>query len=184
MDINIPDRADTAMDQLAPISRQIWDAKYRLKEVDGTPVDLTIEDSWRRVARTLAAVEEQPGLWESKFFRALQDFRFLPAGRILSGSGSGRRVTLFNCFVMGNIEDDLGRIVHHLSEAALTRLRQAGAAKLRFVCLLAAPEGLQVLHREHPDGPVVTAAIDRQLDEHGYIRPGLGDAGDRLYGTK
>lgn len=68
--------------------------------------------------------------------------------------------------------------------AALTRLRQAGAAQLRFVCLLAAPEGLQVLQDEHPDVPVFTAAIDRGLDEHGYIRPGLGDAGDRLYGTK
>lgn len=68
--------------------------------------------------------------------------------------------------------------------AALTRLRQAGATQLRFVCLLAAPEGLQVLQDEHPDVPVFTAAIDRELDEHGYIRPGLGDAGDRLYGTK
>ncbi len=72
----------------------------------------------------------------------------------------------------------------HSAAAALTRLRQAGAAQLRFVCLLAAPEGLAVLHDEHPDVPVFTAAIDRGLDEHGYIRPGLGDAGDRLYGTK
>ena len=72
----------------------------------------------------------------------------------------------------------------HSAAAALSRLRQAGAAQLRFVCLLAAPEGLAVLHDEHPDVPVFTAAIDRCLDEHGYIRPGLGDAGDRLYGTK
>ncbi len=72
----------------------------------------------------------------------------------------------------------------HSAAAALTRLRQAGATQLRFVCLLAAPEGLAVLQQEHPDVPVYTAAIDRQLDEHGYIRPGLGDAGDRLYGTK
>ncbi len=72
----------------------------------------------------------------------------------------------------------------HSAAAALTRLRQAGAAQLRFVCLLAAPEGLAVLGREHPDVPVFTAAVDRQLDEHGYIRPGLGDAGDRLYGTR
>ena len=72
----------------------------------------------------------------------------------------------------------------HSAAAALTRLRQAGATQLRFVCLLAAPEGLAVLRQEHPDVPVYTAAIDRQLDEHGYIRPGLGDAGDRLYGTK
>ncbi|MBC7799072.1 MAG: uracil phosphoribosyltransferase [Gemmatimonadaceae bacterium] len=72
----------------------------------------------------------------------------------------------------------------HSAAAALTRLRQAGATQLRFVCLLAAPEGLAVLAQEHPDVPVFTAAIDRQLDAHGYIRPGLGDAGDRLYGTK
>lgn len=72
----------------------------------------------------------------------------------------------------------------HSAAAALTRLREAGAVQLRFVCLLAAPEGLDVLARMHPDVPVYTAAIDRQLDEHGYIRPGLGDAGDRLYGTK
>ncbi len=72
----------------------------------------------------------------------------------------------------------------HSATAALSRMRQAGAAQLRFVCLLAAPEGLAVLRDEHPDVPVFTAAIDRCLDEHGYIRPGLGDAGDRLYGTK
>ena len=72
----------------------------------------------------------------------------------------------------------------HSAAAALTRLRQAGAVQLRFVCLLAAPPGLDVLGAEHPDVPVYTAAIDRGLDEHGYIRPGLGDAGDRLYGTK
>ena len=72
----------------------------------------------------------------------------------------------------------------HSAAAALARLRQAGVTQLRFVCLLAAPEGLAVLHQEHPDVPVFTAAIDRGLDAHGYIRPGLGDAGDRLYGTK
>ncbi|MDT7951607.1 MAG: uracil phosphoribosyltransferase [Acetobacteraceae bacterium] len=72
----------------------------------------------------------------------------------------------------------------HSAAAALTRLRQAGVSQLRFVCLLAAPEGVAVLQAEHPGVPVFTAAIDRGLDEHGYIRPGLGDAGDRLYGTK
>ena len=72
----------------------------------------------------------------------------------------------------------------HSAAAALTRLRQAGAVHLRFVCLLASPEGIDVLRTEHPDVPLFTAAIDRELDEHGYIRPGLGDAGDRLYGTK
>jgi uracil phosphoribosyltransferase len=72
----------------------------------------------------------------------------------------------------------------HSACAAVTRLKQAGAAEIRFTCLIAAPEGLQVFAEEHPDVPVFTAAIDRGLDEHGYIHPGLGDAGDRLYGTK
>jgi uracil phosphoribosyltransferase len=72
----------------------------------------------------------------------------------------------------------------HSAAAAVSRLKAAGAANIRFVCLLAAPEGLRSFHAEHPDVPVYTAAIDRGLDEHGYIRPGLGDAGDRIYGTK
>jgi uracil phosphoribosyltransferase len=72
----------------------------------------------------------------------------------------------------------------HSACAAVARLKQAGAAQIRFTCLIAAPEGLQVFTDEHPDVPVFTAAIDRELDEHGYIHPGLGDAGDRLFGTK
>ena len=72
----------------------------------------------------------------------------------------------------------------HSAAAAIARLKQAGAAQIKFVCLLTVPEGLAVLQDRHPDVTVYTAAIDRQLDEHGYIRPGLGDAGDRLYGTK
>ena len=101
MDMNIDAIIGSAMERIAPIFKQIWDAKYRLKAVDGTPVDRTIEDSWRRVARELAAVEADPSQWEKPFYEALQDFRFLPAGRILSGAGTDRRVTLFNCFVMG-----------------------------------------------------------------------------------
>lgn len=72
----------------------------------------------------------------------------------------------------------------HSAAAALTRLKQAGIARLKFVCLLAAPEGLRTLSEAHPDVPIFTAAIDRCLDDHGYIRPGLGDAGDRFYGTR
>jgi uracil phosphoribosyltransferase len=68
--------------------------------------------------------------------------------------------------------------------AALTRLKQAGATALRFACLLAVPEGLRAMATAHPDVPVFTAAVDRGLDGNGYIRPGLGDAGDRLFGTK
>jgi uracil phosphoribosyltransferase len=72
----------------------------------------------------------------------------------------------------------------HSAAAAVARLKQAGAAQISFTCLIAAPEGLRVFAEEHPDVKVFTAAIDRCLDEHGYIRPGLGDAGDRLYGTR
>jgi uracil phosphoribosyltransferase len=72
----------------------------------------------------------------------------------------------------------------HSASAAVARLKQAGATQIRFVCLLAAPEGVAALVGEHPDVDIFTAAIDRELDEHSYIRPGLGDAGDRLYGTK
>jgi uracil phosphoribosyltransferase len=72
----------------------------------------------------------------------------------------------------------------HSAAAAVTRLKRAGAGAIKFVCLIAAPEGIAALHAAHPDVPVYTAAIDRQLDEHAYIRPGLGDAGDRLFGTK
>lgn len=72
----------------------------------------------------------------------------------------------------------------HSAAAAVARLKQAGASQLRFACLLAAPEGVAFLTGAHPDVPVITCAVDRQLDDHGYIRPGLGDAGDRLYGTK
>ena len=68
--------------------------------------------------------------------------------------------------------------------AAVDRLKETRPQSIRFVCLLAAPEGLAHFHADHPDVPVYTAAIDRQLNEHGYIVPGLGDAGDRIFGTK
>jgi ribonucleoside-diphosphate reductase alpha chain len=128
-------------DRIAPISRQIWDAKYRLKTQDGTPVDGTIEDSWRRVAAALAQAETDPARWEPAFYEALREFRFLPAGRILSGAGSERRVTLFNCFVMGDIEDDLGSIFAHLREAALT-MQQGGGIGYDFSSLR--PKGAPV----------------------------------------
>ncbi len=135
MDMPVPDMTTASIaDAIAPISRQIWDAKYRHKSADGAPVDLTIEDTWRRVARALAAVEAEPGRWEERFYAALQDFRFLPAGRILSGAGTGRRVTLFNCFVMGDIADDLGAIFDHLREAALT-MQQGGGIGYDFSSL-------------------------------------------------
>jgi len=72
----------------------------------------------------------------------------------------------------------------HSAIAAVQRLKEAGVNQISFACLLAAPEGLNAFGAAHPDVPVYTASLDRALDEHGYIRPGLGDAGDRLYGTR
>ena len=141
MDMNVQSPTGSAIDRTAPISRQIWDAKYRLKAPDGTPVDHGIEDSWRRVARALAAAEREPTRWEQPFYEALADFRFLPAGRILSGAGTARRVTLFNCFVMGDIADDLGSIFDHLREAALT-MQQGGGIGYDFSSLR--PKGARV----------------------------------------
>jgi len=72
----------------------------------------------------------------------------------------------------------------HSAAAAVTKLKAAGAKAIKFVCLLAAPEGVATFTAAHPDVPVFCAAVDRELDDHAYIRPGLGDAGDRLFGTK
>lgn len=72
----------------------------------------------------------------------------------------------------------------HSGAAALDRIKEVGPRSIRFLCLLAAPEGIEHLAQHHPDVRILTAAIDSHLDDHGYIIPGLGDAGDRLYGTK
>ncbi len=115
----------------APIAEQIWDMKYRLKEADGTVLDRTVEDTWRRIARSLAEVEAEPAVWEEKFFGALEDFKYLPAGRITAGAGTARSVTLFNCFVMGTIPDSMGGIFEMLKEAALT-MQQGGGIGYDF----------------------------------------------------
>jgi ribonucleoside-diphosphate reductase alpha chain len=115
----------------APIAEQIWDMKYRLKEADGTVIDKTVEHTWRRIAKDLASVEKSPAQWEQKFYDALEGFKFLPAGRITAGAGTKRKVTLFNCFVMGTIPDDMGGIFEMLKEAALT-MQQGGGIGYDF----------------------------------------------------
>jgi ribonucleoside-diphosphate reductase alpha chain len=125
----------------APIAEQIWDMKYRLKAQDGTPVDGTVVDTWRRIARALASVEADPGLWEERFYDALADFRYLPAGRIVAGAGTGRSVTLFNCFVMGTIPDSMSGIFEALREAALT-MQQGGGIGYDFSTIR--PKGADV----------------------------------------
>ena len=126
----------------APIAEQIWDMKYRFKEADGTPIDETVEDSWRRIASSLASIEKDPAVWEDKFYQALEDFKYLPAGRITAGAGTERRVTLFNCFVMGTIPDSMGGIFDMLKEAALT-MQQGGGIGYDFSTIR--PKGADVL---------------------------------------
>jgi len=108
------------------ISRDIWEAKYRLKSSDGVPLDNTPADMWRRVATGASSAEDpaKQAKWQSRFERIMADFAFLPAGRILAGIESRRHVTLFNCFVMGEIADGLSAIFDNVKEAALTM--QAG----------------------------------------------------------
>ena len=133
---------DTATPPPMPaIATRIWEMKYRLKDAAGTPLEAGVEDSWRRVARALAAVEADPDRWEPRFYAALEGYRFLPAGRILSGAGTGRNVTLFNCFVMGTIPDSMGGIFDMLKEAALT-MQQGGGIGYDFSTIR--PRGAEV----------------------------------------
>lgn len=116
------------------ISQLIWDSRYRYR-VDGVVRDVRVEDSWRRVAQALAGVEpNKPQHWERLFFELLADFRFLPGGRILAGAGTGFDVTLFNCFVMGRIEDSMEGIFDALKEGALT-MQQGGGVGYDFSTL-------------------------------------------------
>ena len=119
------------MASIAPISQQIWDMKYRFRAPDGSDVERSIEDTWRRIAHALAEPEKDPDHWEEIFYRALEDYKFLPAGRIVAGAGTKRRVTLFNCFVMGNIPDDMAGIFDNLKEAAVT-MQQGGGIGYNF----------------------------------------------------
>ena len=115
----------------AAIAEQIWDMKYRLKDADETAIDKSVEDTWARIAKDLASVEKNKEQWEKEFYAALEDFKFLPAGRITAGAGTNRKVTLFNCFVMGTIPDDMEGIFNMLKEAALT-MQQGGGIGYDF----------------------------------------------------
>src|SRR5476649_960432 len=108
----------------APVSQRIWDMKYRFRDPSGV-AEADLDATWRRVATALAACERDPDLWAGRFHEALKDFKFLPAGRVIAGAGTGRTVTLFNCFVMGTIGDDMASIFENVKEAALT-MQQGG----------------------------------------------------------
>ena len=127
-----------------PLAGEIWASKYRFAAAgaDGHG-DASVEDTWARVALALAEVEAPAARahWAEHFSRALEDYRFLPAGRILAGAGTERSVTLFNCFVMGTIPDNLGGIFDHLREAALT-MQQGGGVGMDFSTIR--PDGARV----------------------------------------
>jgi ribonucleoside-diphosphate reductase alpha chain len=122
------------MDEFAnEISRYVWQAKYRF--VDRGAGERSIADSWHRIARALAAVEaKDAALWQERFFDALRDFKFLPGGRIQAGAGTERHVTLFNCFVMGPVEDSIPGIFRALEEGAVT-MQQGGGIGVDFSTL-------------------------------------------------
>ena len=131
-----------------PISQQIWDGKYKLTTPNpNIKNDFVVEDTWKRIAKACANADkilyggakgtgprghkDFKDYSERLFYAALEDFKFLPAGRITAGAGSGRQVTLFNCYVMGTIPDDLGGIFDMLKEAALT-MQQGGGIGYDF----------------------------------------------------
>ncbi len=114
------------------ISQEIWDKKYRYKHEDGTPLDQSVEDTWRRVAYAVAMPERDHRYWEDKFYSILEGYKFLPAGRIISNAGTTRKkVTMFNCYVMNSIEDSMEGIFETVTQAALTQ-KQGGGVGFDF----------------------------------------------------
>lgn len=122
----------------AAIAEAIWNGKYRLMDADGSAIDKSLADTFARVARAAASVEkggaQQRQRWEKRYFEALSDFGFLPAGRILAGAGARREVTLFNCFVMGAVPDDLRGIFDGVRDGALT-MQMGGGIGVDFSTL-------------------------------------------------
>ena len=118
----------------ADISYHIWDSKYRWRDGE-TVIDNTIQDTWQRVAKALASVEpKNQNEWQARFYQILDGFKFLPGGRIMAGAGTQHRVTLFNCFVMGIVEDSMDGIFDGLKEGALT-MQQGGGVGYDFSTL-------------------------------------------------
>ncbi|MEJ8574909.1 adenosylcobalamin-dependent ribonucleoside-diphosphate reductase [Microbaculum marinum] len=159
---------------LSPIATEIWDMKYRLRGEGGAPVEDSVDDTLGRVARAVADAEvpERRDAWAQRFHETLKSGAFLPAGRILAGAGTGRRVTLFNCFVMGEIPDDLDGIFTQLREAALT-MQQGGGIGHDFSTLR--PKGAVVKSiGADASGPVsfmeVWDAMCRTIQSAGHRR--------------
>jgi len=126
------------------IASHIWNSKYRYYQ-DDKIIDTDIQATWQRVARAVAQAEQHDiAGWEQRFYALLNDFHFLPGGRILAGAGTAKDVTLFNCFVMGTVEDSMDGIFEALKEAALT-MQQGGGVGYDFSSLR--PKGFSAHHR-------------------------------------
>jgi len=137
---------------MSDIAKHIWESKYCYRDGDIVH-ESSIEDSWRRVAGALASVEaSESNAWAERFYEALTGFKFIPAGRILAGAGTGHQVTLFNCFVMGTIEDSMAAIFDSLKEAALT-MQQGGGVGYDFSTLR--PHGIQA----HTKGTIASGPV-------------------------
>jgi ribonucleoside-diphosphate reductase alpha chain len=140
------------MDSWPDISRHIWDTKYRFRRGDD-PVDESIEDTWRRVARAVAAPEADAVEWAERFHGILEGFRFLPGGRIIANAGTERTsTTLFNCYVMGTIDDSIEGIFDVVKESALTQ-KQGGGVGYDFSTIR--PRGSRIAGVDSPaSGPL------------------------------
>ena len=125
---------------MSNISRQIWEMKCRYTDDESATVEKTVAENWGRVSAAFFAPERKPAYRRRRYLDALSEFRFLPAGRFFAGAGTGRNATLFNCFVIGAIPNDMASIFGNLKEAALT-LQQEGGIGYNFstLRLLGAP---------------------------------------------
>ncbi len=132
------------------ISHHIWDTKYRYHH-KGEIIDESIEDTWQRVAQAVASVEEDSNMWEQEFYKVLEGFTFIPAGRILAGAGTEHKVILFNCFVMGIIEDSIPSLFENLKQGALT-MQQGGSIGYDFSTIR--PQGSLARSSNISSGPV------------------------------
>ena len=118
---------------MTPIAELIWNSKYRFTPAPGEG-DVSLDASWQRVAAAVAAAESDRHRWQASFHSLLASLQFLPGGRILAGAGTGKRVTLFNCFVAGGLQDSMDSILDALKQSAVT-MQHGGGIGLDFSAL-------------------------------------------------
>ena len=139
------------MSEMSDISRQIWEMECRYSDDESANVEKTVAETWSRISAALFAPEREPAFRRRQFLDALSVFRFLPAGRFFAGAGTGRDATLFNCFVMGAIPNDMASIFGNLKEAALTLQQGGGIVTISRHCGCSARlcAALGPTHRDH-----------------------------------